>query len=545
MSSVNLNHYTDVLIEREKGEIKIGNSLIKSNLGIFNYPKGFGRKTFLSRFLSQNEMFDWNDDNKTKEFRFIENYYNNVSQIMREKIILCEKTQYTIIICDEKNISNWIDIFNFQNIPYVHYNKKKKFQINKEDSKIILVSPSLISYLVQNFFHRFCIKRLILFDPELMLQSLNYIPQLFYGFAWIISSEPLFLQSLDRKHFIYNYLPVNIDNRIFNSLIVCQEEDVKIQTLMKDEYKLPSYHLIKHTCKDEMYKILKGILDEELYNLLHHGMVKQVLEKLNAISNCNNIIDFIHEKIESEITETEKQLENYKNLKIRKDKDLEEYKQKLVFLKKKRETLHDKIREYTNNNECIICRESMKEPILLYCCQNIICFECIVSSLKIKNNCPYCRTIIHNDDIISLKYNLSLPEKKNSSKVKHKPLLTRYNKVFEIIGELRDKKEILFFYSDVNEILETLISFCLEKNIDFIELKEYDKKQVYEKIKKREVEVIILSNYRELIGYEFPMVNHFVSFPYLKKYVYKFICSRFYRLERKDDFYFHSFVTFS
>ena len=67
-----VNHYMDILLERERGEIVIGNSKIKSKLGIFNYPKGFGRKTFLTDLLTKD--LEEKNDGTTKEFHFIENY---------------------------------------------------------------------------------------------------------------------------------------------------------------------------------------------------------------------------------------------------------------------------------------------------------------------------------------------------------------------------------------------------------------------------------------------------------------------------------------
>lgn len=529
-----VNNYMDILLERERGEIVIGNSKIKSKLGIFNYPKGFGRKTFLSDLLTKD--LEEKNDGRTKEFHFIENYYNH-GQIMKERIISCETTKYSIVLCDEENISNWIRTFKQKNIKYIHYDRKKRF-VNSTEAKIILVNQFLISYLIQNFFHRACIERFVIFDPELMKST--FIPQIFYEFLWIVSSEPIYLQSLDRKHFLYNYLPVNLDSRIYNNLLVCQ--DLKIQTNLKQEHDLPNYKLLKHSCREEMYKILKGILDEDLYDLLHNGQIKQLLERLNAISSSNNIIDYIHDKIENEILEIENQIKNYKNLKSKKEKDLEELEIKLLCLKRKKTNLNDKLKEYTSNHECIICQEQMKDPVILYCCQNIICFQCIVKWLQKKNNCAYCRKVIHNDDIIFLKCKL---EQNDSSKKEEcfEKLLTRQNKVFDIIE--KNKEEIMFFYSDVDEMTENMILFCQEKDISCIELREYRKKEVYDKIENKDVNLIILSDYKDLIGYEFPMINHFICFPYLKKYVYKFICSRFYRIGRENDFHFHSFVTFS
>ena len=533
-----VSNYLEIMLDREKGEIKIGNSVLKSNISIFNYPRGFGRKTIISNLLHQ-DLSDWNSS-KNIEFRFIENYYMN-SHIVKEKSFHCLKTNYTIILCDRKNMENWKNVLKKQNMKFIHYDRKKRFSVKDNDNSIILIHPEIFCYFIQTYFHRVAMKRFILFDPELMTKHYSF-PKFFYGFAWIISAEPIYLLSFEQKHFIYNFIPYQMNPRDFNILPICK--DLKIQTNLKFVHKLPNYHLVKHSCRDEMYKLLKGILDEDLYDLIHNGQIKEMLERLNSISTSNNIIDYIQEKIENETTEITNKLENYKNLKIKKGKDLDELNKKLNELTCKKKNLIEKVKEYTNQNDCIICEDHMKEPIILYCCQNILCWKCIVHWLNENNNCPYCRKIIYNDDIISLKYKIDPSEGRSSPNFVK--LMTRQNKVFDLIETNRKNGEIMFFYSDVNEIISNVISFCIQHNISYIEFRDFDKKcEVYEKIRNHDIQLILLSDFHDLIGYEFPMVNHFISFPYLKKYVYKFICSRFYRLGREKDFHFHSFVSFS
>lgn len=535
-----VENYAEIMLQREEGHIKIGNSIIQSKLGIFNYPKGFNRKTILC-YLLREKMNNWHQDKI--EFSFIEKYFPH-GQIVKYKKIICQSTNYSIILCDERNIENWKRKLEKENLSYIHYDRKKHFSVQKTSDTVILINEKHISYLIEKYFSRLCIKRLIIFDPELMKS--NYITQLFYGFVWIVSSEPIFLQSLAERHFIYNFIPRQIDLQTYNNLIICK--DLKIQTHLKEKHNLPNFHLIKHSCRQEMYKILKGFLDEDIYQLFHHGKINQVLEKLNSISNCNNVIDYIYEKIENEMTEIDAKLSNYKNIKNKKEDDLEELKRKLVELQRKKQTFKDKIKEYTLDNECIICSEKMKNPIILYCCQQINCFSCMIKWLQTKNKCPYCRNVIHNDDIISLKNNFLSTSTTTDKTIETKKnpfekLMTRTNKVIDIIQKY--KNETLFFFSENQEMIEIMISFCIDEKVEYLELKETKKKNIYEDIKKNKIRLIILNDPRDLIGLQFPFVNHFISFDYLKKYLYKFICSRFYRIGRQNDFHFHSFVTFS
>lgn len=405
------------------------------------------------------------------------------------------------------------------------------------------MTPKLLQFLIQHSFHRICVKRIIIHDPELILQT-YHIPQIFYGFVWIVSSEPLYLLSINKNHFIYHFIPPNIDSKIFNSLEICK--DLKIQETLKTFHQLPNYILNKHTCRDEMYKIMQGILDDDIYELLHNGQIKEVLEHLNAISNCNNIWDFIHEKLLNEMNEMKMKLKNFKNLTNTSSPELLEIQQNINNIENKKQKLHEKMEEYRNTNECILCYEFMEQPILLYCCQNIICWKCIEKWLRDNNCCPYCRAILHNDDILSLKYPIEINHndttKKTNRNIPFVKLDTRKNKIFQIIES--NCHEIIFFYSEIDEIIQSMISYCTSKSImyqNFHEIKDHD---ICE-LQRNGLRVVILEDYKDLIGYQFPFVNHFISYSYLKKFIYKFICSRFYRLRRSHDFHFHSFVSFS
>lgn len=67
-------------------------------------------------------------------------------------------------------------------------------------------------------------------------------------------------------------------------------------------------------------------------------------------------------------------------------------------------TLEKKIRDIENVKmdlydrlhitECIICMCDLKHSVVLECCKNVICFECIMTSLLNRSHCPVCRTNI-------------------------------------------------------------------------------------------------------------------------------------------------------
>jgi hypothetical protein len=54
-----------------------------------------------------------------------------------------------------------------------------------------------------------------------------------------------------------------------------------------------------------------------------------------------------------------------------------------------------------NDTTCPICMSEFSNPVIVDCCKNMFCFDCLAVSLgEIKNNkCPCCRQKISKNDI--------------------------------------------------------------------------------------------------------------------------------------------------
>ena len=517
------------LREREKNPIEYGNSVIESKIGILNYPRGFGRKCILAELLSK-PLLGWEKDSSFR-FEILDKLYTQ-GQIIKKNIVESKKTNYSIIITHLSDIPLWKKILQKKNhLTLVTFTKRQQKIPSSNQSTIILTIPSMFSYLIQNYFHRKAIERILIFDPELMKLKELSNPILFYGRTWIITSDPKWiLYYSDKKHFIYHFIPNKIDILLFRHLCLLPDDDIK-QKLYHD-FNLPTYEKLDHYCREEMFVILKGHLEDGMYSLLEKGQIKLVLEKMNNLGTCTNIFDYVQDKINQELEEATL---NYQN-----DPDESRqlyWKEKIDILEKKKSSLFEKIEQYHNKNACIICSDTLKEPILLYCCQNIICGKCIFKWLQENNKCPYCRYILHNDDLVSLKYKLS-SKKKNT--VPYKKLLSKQNKITEII--LENRNSYLLFFAESNDIIQTLLTFAEEHSIPFIHF-QGSKREKDEYIKNiLQYHFILISDKTDFIGYSFPHIHHFISYPLLEKTMEDFIFSRFYRYERTEPFYYHRFL---
>ena len=71
-------------------------------------------------------------------------------------------------------------------------------------------------------------------------------------------------------------------------------------------------------------------------------------------------------------------------------------------IKKLEEQIEQIKKRLLETESCPICYDTIKNRIIVKCCNNPYCYECIMMSINHKPNCPLCRKKICKDDIIIL-----------------------------------------------------------------------------------------------------------------------------------------------
>ena len=200
--------------------------------------------------------------------------------------------------------------------------------------------------------------------------------------------------------------------------------------------------------------------------------------------------------------------------------------------------------------------------------------------MNTNKKCPYCIQVIFNDTLHTLKFPInnssieiqddaeqgrqqhspddsmmtSTTTKSTTKSTSFKELYTRQETIFNIIRKYIVDSNIMFF-SESDSITSTMQIFCQENNIQFIDfsnnLTYKEKKKILLDIKNEDEDsnrrLYVINSYKDLIGFSFQnTIDHFISYSFLSKYCYKFICSRFYRVGRPTDkpFYFHTFFSY-
>lgn len=513
----------------EFGGVQNGNTIIQSRIGILNLPEGFCRKNIISLLL---QSLPTTDENEIRHVETIERVFHQ-SSITKKSVKQFHVSRASILVCMPTQIHRWKHYFKFFNIHCLLYLKKSSTLAEYSTNYLVLTTPTLFPHLIQQHFHQKAIERLIFYEPRLFrIKSKSIFCH--YQCSWIVTSDINWLL-FTTNHFIFKYIPESMEYLLFRQLCIFQEKKL-VHKLWK-KFGLKPYRHLEHQCQQEMYEILKGTLSDEMYTLLTEGNIQLVLEKLNLSCTKDSILKHLQANIQDEIDETEFQIIKHRSS-VKKKKVYEEKKFRLI---EKSNHLNEKFELFHQNTKCILCCGAIVDKtVLIYCCQNICCGNCIYRWLQTKNSCPFCRHVIQNDDLIPITTSMrnTICSKTNNEISK---LMTKQNKVIELVDTLKEKHLVIFTKS---KSISTIILNHYEQygtGVIF-EGNTNERKKTYEHICNQKCSLTIVMDENEMNGFSFPFVDHFISMSPLSSELFDTFLQKFHRLGRTSTFHIHTFM---
>lgn len=235
-------------------------------------------------------------------------------------------------------------------------------------------------------------------------------------------------------------------------------------SFVKKSFELPEISEVIIKCKDTVYtRVLNGIVNNEVMRMINAGDINSAMEK----SGFNN------ESKQGLIKLVTKDLErNLHNIKLKyeaksqmvyanqdeKVKALKKLTDEIDSIEKKIDNIKNRLFE---TELCSICYDDIENRVIVTCCQNPFCYECITLSINHNNSCPLCRKKLTKNDIVIVNENEDEEEFHDSSDK-------------EKIDSERSKLDNLKTY--LSEIMKNPASKVLifsEYNSSFIEIESY------------------------------------------------------------------------
>ena len=287
---------------------------------------------------------------------------------------------------------------------------KKEFKKNWNDQDLVHETEEIIKEKIEQYdvviigetmykrFYKACqnyrFNRILIDEADTIKLPRDMSCQ--FNFIWLITGTPKGL-FYSNKPFISKIF--KDDNLNLNSNFVIKNEE----SFIEQSIKLPHPKRFKIKCiTPRELEIIKDLIPPSVLQMINAGNSEQAIKALNCNVDTNdNILQVITKNLVDSIAnkKIELEAEKKKHYPINLEK---EHEQKIKFIENQIEKLSNKYEDIKkkiyqlNDTNCPVCMGEFTNPVMVSCCNNTFCFDCLAVSMgELKNNkCPYCRQAI-------------------------------------------------------------------------------------------------------------------------------------------------------
>lgn len=437
-------------MEREK-EIVYPTYSIKTCLGINADITGYGKTLSMIGLVLRNKM-EWD---LSKDFEIVKSYSYCNDTITKNYFYRYKKSNTTIVLTTSAIVNQWYREFLKTTMNVFKLNLKKDLDINPDDWDVIIATPSMFNLFMDK--HKDKVWKRFIFDEPTVLKIPAMRP-IKAGFTWFVTATPYDLLHRRRGRGYLCSITNDISHIDFlNTLIIKNDDAFVVQSFTMP----PTKHLY-YECFSPMHKVVSGLVDSKIASMIEAGNISGAIQALGG-SESTNIADLVRKRTEDELEDIKDKIKKWIN---RQDEEKVKYwKEKEVQVLNKIKNLESRIQSMIREN-CPICYECVRDPLLEPGCQNVFCGKCLFSWLESNNSCPMCRQHIDKSKLTYLKLE-EIKEIENEEKIE-KP--HKQDLVLEIIQK-SDTASRFIIYSEYNETFEIIKETLNKAKISFIEIK--------------------------------------------------------------------------
>lgn len=448
--------YQMEIIER-KQMIEYDNIIKETRIGVNADPTGYGKTLSMIGLICRDKM-EWN-----LEVPFVQEIITTEScgLIKNRKIKRYDKLPTTLILVSPSIVSQWEQELSHTNLKFkVVASRHDVDNIKVENCDVVIVTVSMYNNLAMSY-SRYAWKRFIFDEPGHI--RVSGMKDINVGFCWFVTATPEAI-SLHHRNCRGSFMKKIIGDgwlkfeEQFKGMILKNELD-----FVYASFDMPPTHHHHHLCFQPVLRAISGMVNDTIHTMLAAGNIEGVISALGG-KKTKNIIELVRREKLEEKEKVKLDIHIYSHLKKNHIKL-----QEAIELEKKiqyqLEQLDSRF-EFMLKDNCSICTDKLKNPVMDPNCQNLFCSECLLVWLQNKQNCPLCRAPIKTSELVYL----TVEENTCDDNIKHTNRInTPLEKVIEILQLNENGKFIIFSAYDATfepicRILkENKISFALVK----------------------------------------------------------------------------------
>jgi hypothetical protein len=287
-------------------------------------------------------------------------------------------------------------------------------------------------------------KRFVYDEPaSIHITSMSFVKACFY---WMITASYQNLFSTSKSGMLKTIFR-NAERYVFPVVS-------NIRSYIEESYKMPDIVYVRHKVySSNVSKVLQGFITPETANLISAGDISAAVESLGAENFSGNIVDYVSSKFTDAITMYTAMLSAVEKKLNKSERDADKilnYKKHIEENSRKRDILQERFATMLRDNDCPICCDKLQEPIMVPCCQNIFCGQCVLTWLKDHDKCPYCRASFQIKDLVHIDKNKN-SESPTFDKCVKKTVLKKPEKVLEIIQSVLERPDARIIVFSMSE----------------------------------------------------------------------------------------------
>lgn len=498
---------------------------IDLNMSIYSDMTGYGKTISMIGLILRDNM-EWNIHEEHIQ-SFISGVYGN-GCIVKRSLVSLKRIATNLIVAGTSIIKQWADELEETTLRFcIITNKKKLDQMDPCEYDVVLCSPSFYNYLLERF-PSYAWKRFIYDEPT--HTKITSMRQVIAGFIWFITATPeLLLQQHRYSHnFLSSIFTQYMDYNLYKNLIVKNDDE-----FVRKSFQLPALYHHHHKCFQPVFHVVKDLISEPIIQMISAGNIEGAVRCLGG-NSTSNLFELIEKDKKDCIQQAEWKIERFQR--IGDDSKVLKWKERLTQYQHDLHKLNERVSSILFASPCSICLEKKEKPILLSCCQNMFCGECVLKWFQKNNTCPLCRRKITNEHLIYVS------EKENDVQVSGASLDVLPSKIDTILNLIRSKpngKVIIF--SSFQETFDLIRETMRDHDIHFGEIKGsiVAREKIIQEFKEQDLNVLFINSLDSGAGINLQEATDLILFHPICDSIFTQIRGRAYRIGRTLPLHIH------
>jgi hypothetical protein len=437
-----------------------------------------------------------------------------------------ERDNATLVLANQSIIHQWIQEFSYTPLRVQAVtNIKAVDAVNVDANDVIIVIPTMYNRLVERFLN-VCWKRFIFVEPGHI--RVPKMRDMIAGFIWFVTATPnaMLIQHKNCKSSFMHSITQHHLEDVLKYIVLSNPPD-----FIRQSFEMPRTIHNYYKCYSPLFRTFRGMVNERVIEMIEANNIDGAIQALGGGSKTSNITTLVKNKKLEELEEIRTKIRIYT---MRGDQPrIVEWKERETRIENQLHEL-DKRFEDCLSKECNICYSWLQTPVMEPACQNIFCAKCLLTWLKEKNTCPYCRA---NVTIKNLVY---IVDKEEKEEEKEKELPTKEKVIIDLLQ--KDGKFILF--SSYDETFKSIQDLLYANHIRFCEIKGSMKSMEgnIQKFKNGEIKVIFLNSKFHGAGLNLQEATDVIIYHKMEDNLLRQVLGRANRIGRKESLQVHHLI---